>query len=173
MGQLPENTAALEPSPSPASLRVDSPMTYLFVGIGTMLALVILALLMVACSQWSRRSPPDDDHHSHKVVRQVYHAGDEANVTPEIVVFMPGDQLPTYLAAPAHDDIMVADTTDHQTWSKTGLDDDIPMGDAMLESYGYTTMDPRKETIEKAHTAVIQFDISDFCLEHIGAHIDK
>ena len=100
MGQLPENiyTAALEPSPSADSSRVGSPMIYLFLGIGTMLGLVIFALLMVACSQW-RHTDGDD---SQKVVRQAYNAGDEVNVTPDVVVFMPGYQLPTYLAAPAH-----------------------------------------------------------------------
>ncbi|XP_024977437.1 uncharacterized protein LOC112515007 [Cynara cardunculus var. scolymus] len=103
-GRAAGKHSSIEPSPSPSSLRVDSPMIYWFVGIGTMLALVLVAMLIVAYSRWRRRSAPDvgGRDHSHKVARHVYDAGDEANVTPEIVVFMPGDKLPTYLAEPVH-----------------------------------------------------------------------
>ncbi|KAL7615361.1 protein GLUTAMINE DUMPER 2 [Lactuca sativa] len=106
MGQQLENTTPMESLRSSTSWRLDTPLVYLFCGIGAMLALILMALIMLACSQWRTQSTPtgagDDieggDEHPQKVARYV---SNESKVSPEIVVVMAGDQLPSYLAAPA------------------------------------------------------------------------
>ncbi|KAJ0704188.1 putative protein glutamine dumper [Helianthus annuus] len=107
MGQQLENTKPPDsPAPSAASWRLDSPLIYLFGGIGLMLVLIAVALLVLACSQWRLRSDGDrvtgGGDHVQKVALHVCNGGDETNVSPKIAVIMAGDQLPTYLAAPAH-----------------------------------------------------------------------
>ncbi|KAK1410217.1 hypothetical protein QVD17_36752 [Tagetes erecta] len=86
------------------SLRLDSPLIYLFCGIGFMLVLIMLALLMLACAEWRLRSVAadgrvttdvDGDHFHNKAV---LHGGDV--VVPKIAVIMAGEDIPTYLAAP-------------------------------------------------------------------------
>lgn len=80
-----------------------------------MLVLIMLALLMLACSEWRLRSVAadgnhrvtDDGGHFQKVSLHVCNGGDEANVVPKIAVIMAGEEIPTYLAAPVH----VPDTT--------------------------------------------------------------
>ncbi|KAI3722497.1 hypothetical protein L2E82_33536 [Cichorium intybus] len=108
MGQQLENTTAMESSGSSDSWRLDSPLIYLFCGIGAMLALVMVALFMLACSQWRGRSAAtggdytEGGEHPQKSTPHVCNASDESNVCPKIVVVMAGDELPTYLAAPVH-----------------------------------------------------------------------
>ncbi|KAI3520929.1 hypothetical protein L1887_10384 [Cichorium endivia] len=108
MGQQLENTTAMESSGSFDSWRLDSPLIYLFCGIGAMLALVMVALFMLACSQWRGRSTPTGGdytgggEHPQKTTPHVCNASDESNVYPKMVVVMAGDEIPTYLAAPVH-----------------------------------------------------------------------
>ncbi|GJS64515.1 glutamine dumper 2-like protein [Tanacetum coccineum] len=89
---------------SSTSWRFDSRVTYLFGGIGAMLVLIIVALLMLTCFQYrqgnaTNRSDSDSDSdHDHKAISHV--CKDEANVTPKIAVINPGEEIPTYLAAP-------------------------------------------------------------------------
>lgn len=64
-----------------------------------MLALIVVALVILACSQRHRRPAAisDQDVESGKAV--MFH--DEAYSSPKIVVIMAGDEIPTYLATPA------------------------------------------------------------------------
>ncbi|CAI9272606.1 unnamed protein product [Lactuca saligna] len=109
MGQQLENTTPTESLRSSTSWRLDTPLVYLFCGIGAMLALILVALIMLACSKWRTQSTATGagedieggDEHPQKVARYVCNDGDESKVSPEIVVVMAGDQLPSYLAAPA------------------------------------------------------------------------
>ncbi|KAL4577340.1 hypothetical protein LXL04_013448 [Taraxacum kok-saghyz] len=99
----------MEPSGSSASWRLDSPLIYLFGGIGAMLALIMVALIMLACSQWRSQSTATggDDieggtENPLKASKHVGIAGEKSNFSPEVFVVMAGDELPSYLAAPAH-----------------------------------------------------------------------
>ncbi|KAK9682970.1 hypothetical protein RND81_10G109900 [Saponaria officinalis] len=76
----------------------QSPVTYLFGGLAAMLGLIAIALVILACSYW-RQLSRDEQSELEK--------GDAvANMkTPpvyeeKIVVIMPGDDEPTYLANP-------------------------------------------------------------------------
>ncbi|KAI3799087.1 hypothetical protein L1987_34377 [Smallanthus sonchifolius] len=110
MGQQLENTKPLDSSPAPSvPWRWDSPLIYLFGGIGLMFVLIMVALLMLACSHRSLTSEATDgddvidgDHFQKAADLHVCKGGDEAILSPKIAVIMAGDELPTYLAAPAH-----------------------------------------------------------------------
>ena len=87
--------------------RFDSPLVYLFGGIAVILALIIVALIILACSQrrWRLAANGSGDIENggddQKVAKAVYYGGEGADATPKIVVIMAGDELPTYLATPA------------------------------------------------------------------------
>lgn len=111
MGQQPENTKLMKTSPSPSSSssskswKLDSsPMIYLYGGIGVMLLLIMLAMLMLTYSLWRIRlseiAASRSGDHSQKTGQKVCNEANNS-VSPEIAVIMAGDQLPTYLAAPA------------------------------------------------------------------------
>ncbi|KAI3726200.1 hypothetical protein L1987_65997 [Smallanthus sonchifolius] len=95
-------------SSSQASLwRFDSPLIYLFGGISVVLALIIVALIILACSQRQRRLAGDgagdiergDD--AQKAATATYNGCDGVDPSPKIVVIMAGDEVPRYLATPA------------------------------------------------------------------------
>lgn len=73
--------------------RWNSPVFYLFGGLALMLALVATALLILACSYRKSSSSNDDEKPS------IFHELEGDN-QPKIVVIMPGDDNPTYLAKP-------------------------------------------------------------------------
>ncbi|KAK9091015.1 hypothetical protein Sjap_024192 [Stephania japonica] len=93
--------AHMSPSlaPPPATtLRWKSPVPYLFLGLALMLGLIVaIALLVLACSlrRSSTSSSSDEGEKSRK--RDVLPQGE---MEPKIVVVMPGDDWPTYLASP-------------------------------------------------------------------------
>ncbi|XP_021895724.1 protein GLUTAMINE DUMPER 1-like [Carica papaya] len=85
----------------------NSPMPYLFGGLAFMLLLISAALFILACSY--RKSSSENtrnrniDHH-----REAAAAKQEAGETKmdvKIVVIMPGDDNPTYLAKPVSADL--------------------------------------------------------------------
>nr|XP_043633525.1 protein GLUTAMINE DUMPER 2-like [Erigeron canadensis] len=98
-----ESSASSSSMESPASSsslwQWGSPSTYMFGGIGAMLLLIALALLMLTCSYLRHRYEDTSDR---KAVKHVCKDSDEANASPKIVVIMAGEEIPTYLAAPAH-----------------------------------------------------------------------
>ena len=91
-------------SKSSSFWRFDSPLIYLFGGITLILLLIVVALVILACSQRRRRSAAGSDvensNESQKTANTVFNGSDETDKTPKVVVIMPGDQLPTYLATP-------------------------------------------------------------------------
>ncbi|GAV60078.1 hypothetical protein CFOL_v3_03609 [Cephalotus follicularis] len=82
-------------------LRSNSPIPYLFGSLALMMGLISLSLIILACSY---RKPcliphaPSDD--IEKPAKQIELKQPE--MEPKIVVLMPGDAHPTYLAKPAH-----------------------------------------------------------------------
>lgn len=107
MGHQFESTKPMETQGSSSkSWSFDSRVIYLFGGIGAMLVLIIVALLMLICSQFKYRQDNTADRndvtrsdHDHKAISHVC-KDEEANVTPEIAVINPGEEIPTHLAAP-------------------------------------------------------------------------
>lgn len=82
----------------------NSPMPYLFASLALMLGLIGLALIILACSyrkssssssSGSNSSPADPGE---KLAKPVYVLQPE--MEPKIVVTMPGDENPSYLAIP-------------------------------------------------------------------------
>ncbi|KAK1421992.1 hypothetical protein QVD17_24808 [Tagetes erecta] len=87
--------------------RFDSPLVYLFGGIFMILGLIMMALMILVCSQRKRRlndgtgdieSGGDDDQ---KPATAAYNGGDCADFRPKVVVIMAGNDVPTYLATPS------------------------------------------------------------------------
>ncbi|PWA44918.1 hypothetical protein CTI12_AA478710 [Artemisia annua] len=72
--------------------RFDSPLIYLFTTIAAMLAMIVVALVILACSQRNRRNDFDVENGK---IEKIQDTG-----SPKIVVIMAGDNLPTYMAAP-------------------------------------------------------------------------
>ncbi|KAJ6960344.1 hypothetical protein NC653_038390 [Populus alba x Populus x berolinensis] len=75
----------------------NSPIPYLFSGLGLMFGLVAVALMILACSY--RKSSPNSatDPEVQASANQVQM---KAEMEPKIVVIMAGDDSPTYLANP-------------------------------------------------------------------------
>lgn len=81
----------------------NSPVPYLFGGLGLMLGLIAIALTILACScrkSDSNSSGGDRDQQGEeKSAKQVVDM--QLEMEPKIVVIMAGDDNPTYLAKPA------------------------------------------------------------------------
>ncbi|CAA0832726.1 Protein GLUTAMINE DUMPER 1 [Striga hermonthica] len=92
--QSPNSAAAKTAS----SWRWDSPLPYLFAGLGLMLLLIAAALVVLACSYRKRRSPAAD-YGGEKPVRPSTAAASGED-SPRIVVIMAGEGNPTHLAIP-------------------------------------------------------------------------
>ncbi|KAI3784962.1 hypothetical protein L1987_44070 [Smallanthus sonchifolius] len=100
---------------SQASLwRFDSPLIYLFGGISVVLALIMVALIILACSQRKRRLAGDGagdieiGGDAQKAAAATYNGCDGVDAGPTIVVILAGDEVPTYLATPS--DVVSGDT---------------------------------------------------------------
>ncbi|KAI3669916.1 hypothetical protein L6452_41396 [Arctium lappa] len=102
-------------SHTPSFWRFDSPLIYLFAGITLILSLIVVALIILACSQRKRRPAEaggdvESGGEPRKTVTAVYNGGDGTDNTPKVVVIMAGDELPTYLATPAASGDVAGDT---------------------------------------------------------------
>ena len=76
----------------------NSPIPYLFSGLGLMFGLVAVALMILACSyRKSSSNSATDPEVQEKSANQVQM---KAEMEPKIVVIMAGDDSPTYLANP-------------------------------------------------------------------------
>lgn len=86
-------------STTPAVHAGNSPIPYLFSGLGLMFGLVAVALMILACSyrKSSSSSASTDPEAQEKSVQQ---GQMKAEMEPKIVVIMAGDDSPTYLAMP-------------------------------------------------------------------------
>jgi hypothetical protein len=113
-------TAAAASSSATATLASrhspwQSPVPYLFGGLATMLGLIALSLLALACSYWklsgslSAGEPGDDaDHHRARRAGDGEKGAADGKTGPagdrwleHVVVIMAGDERPTFLAMPA------------------------------------------------------------------------
>ncbi|CAA0828329.1 Protein GLUTAMINE DUMPER 4 [Striga hermonthica] len=92
----------MRPAPSApkttASWHWDSPLPYLFAGLGLMLLLITGALLVLACS-YRKRQSREADYGGDKPAQPPVAASGGGD-TPKIVVIMAGDDNPTHLAVP-------------------------------------------------------------------------
>lgn len=76
-----------------------SPLPYLFGGLGLVLGLIIVALIMLACDSYRRKQ----HRYSSSSVSNEENMNYSINNTthqPRILVIMPGDEKPSYLATP-------------------------------------------------------------------------
>ncbi|KAL2317995.1 hypothetical protein Fmac_031871 [Flemingia macrophylla] len=86
---------------APTTSVWHSPVPYLFGGLATIMALIVFALLIIACSYWrlththqqSNHKDPNDHHPHNKEQSKLLHHN--------ILVIMPGDHKPTFLATPS------------------------------------------------------------------------
>ncbi|KAF8389865.1 hypothetical protein HHK36_024382 [Tetracentron sinense] len=76
--------------------RWNSPVPYLFGGLALMLGLIALALLILACSY--RNSSADSSRDTGEKPAKPMNSPAETEL--KIVVIMPGEDNPTYLAKP-------------------------------------------------------------------------
>ncbi|XP_073029777.1 protein GLUTAMINE DUMPER 6-like [Primulina eburnea] len=93
----PTPTTVAHDSPS-GFLNWNSPLPYLFGGLGLMLLLIAVALIILACS-YRKSSSRSADHDGVKAT-QLPATVDAADNTPKIVVIMAGDNNPTQIAVP-------------------------------------------------------------------------
>ncbi|CAI8592017.1 unnamed protein product [Vicia faba] len=99
----PSNSSMNNVSTSQAELaslkNLRSPVPYLFGGLAIMCGVIAIALLILACSfrrYSSSFSSNDEEKSSEMCVMDV----DQVSLEPKIVVVMPGENNPTYLAMP-------------------------------------------------------------------------
>ncbi|OWM84696.1 hypothetical protein CDL15_Pgr027483 [Punica granatum] len=72
----------------------DSPLPYLFGGLGLMTILIAAALVILACSYRKRPESSVEDKSVKPTILQL-------EPEPRVVVIMAGDNLPSFLAKPA------------------------------------------------------------------------
>ncbi|XP_022730773.1 protein GLUTAMINE DUMPER 5-like [Durio zibethinus] len=84
-----------------------SPVPYLFGGLAAMLGLIAFALLILACSYWRLSGRLDNNGEGADAERDVETGGKEGDLNKlvkvfeeKILVIMPGEKKPTYLATP-------------------------------------------------------------------------
>ncbi|GAB2216606.1 hypothetical protein Droror1_Dr00024381 [Drosera rotundifolia] len=75
-----------------ASWRWDSPTPYIFGGLGVFVALVVVALMIIVCS--NRKQP------SNSTIEVILKPAKSVGREPSVVVIMAGESEPTYLATP-------------------------------------------------------------------------
>ncbi|GFY84832.1 hypothetical protein Acr_03g0016060 [Actinidia rufa] len=75
----------------------NSPIAYLFAGLALMLGLIVLALVILACSFIKPNSNSNSSHGAEEKPIRAVHV---VEMEPRIVVIMAGDENPTYLAKP-------------------------------------------------------------------------
>ncbi|GLT62014.1 hypothetical protein SLA2020_346820 [Shorea laevis] len=80
---------------------------YLFAGLAIMMALIATALAILGCS-YSKPPPNEDEEASAANGSHM-----QLEMEPRIVVFVPGDELPRYLAKPAASAPASSSTTFH------------------------------------------------------------
>ncbi|KAL7101130.1 hypothetical protein ACP275_08G036700 [Erythranthe tilingii] len=85
-------------SSSPTFWHWNSPLPYLFAGLGLMLLLIATALIILVCSYRKRPSTQGED--GGEKAAQPSASAAVADNTPKIVVIMAGDDNPTQLAIP-------------------------------------------------------------------------
>lgn len=91
-------TAAATRAAASARFRQsNSPIPYLFGGLALMLSLIAIALIILACSCRKSSSRSQSDARDEKPVKPVNLEADE---DPNVVVIMPGEDNPTFLAKP-------------------------------------------------------------------------
>ncbi|GKU97466.1 hypothetical protein SLEP1_g10610 [Rubroshorea leprosula] len=85
------------PPATNSTIAADShaAIPYLFVGLAIMIALITTALAILGCSY--SKPPPNEDEEAAAVNRSRM----QMEMEPKIVVFVPGDELPRYVAKPA------------------------------------------------------------------------
>ena len=82
----------------------QTPVPYLFGGLATMLALIALSLLTLACSYWKLSgglAGPDEDQPPGSDGEKGSAAGPAREWLGHVVVIMAGDEQPSFLATPA------------------------------------------------------------------------
>lgn len=90
-------TAATGAAASAGFRQWNSPLPYLFGGLALMLGLIAIALIILACSFRKFSSRSQSVAGDEKPARPVNLDSEEG---PKVVVIMPGDDNPTYIAQP-------------------------------------------------------------------------
>ncbi|KAK4367647.1 hypothetical protein RND71_011439 [Anisodus tanguticus] len=73
-----------------------SPLPYLFGGLALTLALIVVALVLLACSSHQRYSSDDED----KSTSPSNKSATIVEMSPRVIVIMAGDQKPTHIGVP-------------------------------------------------------------------------
>ncbi|GLU10858.1 hypothetical protein SLE2022_276390 [Rubroshorea leprosula] len=82
----------------------NSPLPYLFGGLGLMLLLITVALAMLACSFRKRSLDSPDSHLQEEISAKSIRPLPDAEPRIDMVVIMAGNNRPTYLATPVISD---------------------------------------------------------------------
>lgn len=85
----------------------NSPIPYLFGGLGLMLGLIALALVILAWSFRRSSAANSSGHGGEKPAKEV--GKQQPDMAPRFVVIMPGDDNPKYLAKPTAPDRLITD----------------------------------------------------------------
>ncbi|KAJ0694583.1 putative protein glutamine dumper [Helianthus annuus] len=101
-----QNTTAVSATTAATGFRWSSPIPYLFVGLALMLTLIAFALIILVCTfkkpySSSRDSSENGTGDRDKSSVPEFHVELPVEMEQKLVIVMPGDINPTYLAKPA------------------------------------------------------------------------
>ncbi|PWA58234.1 hypothetical protein CTI12_AA402130 [Artemisia annua] len=99
------NTTPVSATEPATGFRWHSPIPYLFGGLAMMLTLIAFALIILVCSykkpySSSTNSSPNSTPDQEKSSVPEFRMESSREMEPKIVIVMPGDINPTYLAKP-------------------------------------------------------------------------
>ncbi|GAB4828021.1 hypothetical protein Ancab_034908 [Ancistrocladus abbreviatus] len=95
----PTNTTSIPTTTTiEAHWRWNSPIPYLFGGLALIIGLIVMALLILACSYRKQRCLSSTHHNLQEIPVKLVNRDFDAS--PRLVVVMAGDDEPTYLATP-------------------------------------------------------------------------
>ncbi|KAM0039773.1 putative protein glutamine dumper [Helianthus debilis subsp. tardiflorus] len=102
-----QNTTTVSATAAATGFRWSSPIPYMFVGLASMITLIAFALIILVCTfkKPSSSSSSDSSENStgdrDKSSVPEFHVELPVEMEQKLVIVMPGDINPTYLAKPA------------------------------------------------------------------------
>lgn len=89
-----------ESTSSGGFLRWNSPLPYLYGGLGLVLGLIAIALVFLACTRQKKYASTSDENAEEKQRKEQGNSTMLSDTELKIVVVMAGNEIPTYLAKP-------------------------------------------------------------------------
>ncbi|KAG9448653.1 hypothetical protein H6P81_008618 [Aristolochia fimbriata] len=83
-------------------MRWNSPVPYVFLGMGVVLSMIAVALIVLVCCSHRKSEEEEEEEEEEKYASSSKGVERVTEVEPRILVIMAGEKRPTCLAKPSH-----------------------------------------------------------------------